>query len=400
MSVIDDFLAGGTGENAPSGHTADDGHDHSGAPWAKGLNAELSPRVGKLIDMYRDRGVDLRVVSGHRDIEEQRRLYAQGRTKPGKIVTWIKPENSRHVHGDAVDVVPFENGKPNWQAPESFWQQLGKDGVALGLEWGGNWKKTKDRPHFQLPKGGPPAMSAGLSMAMGPRESNLRRDMRQYYGGSVIDDFLSGGAPAPVAKATPAKTASNPSKYYGYYTPEGLQSGLLSDSKFLQHVADVEAKHKIPPGTLQAIMAKESKGNPNARSPADKQGLRGWGIGQFRNATARGLAKQTGIPIWRGNAVNMDPYVQATAMGELLSRKRQAVGGDWDDAAWAYNAGEKNVADYRRSGKYGQFADRVDPNYRREVVANRDAILKLREKQSPARTASAPRSVIDEFLGL
>ena len=178
-------------------------------------------------------------------------------------------------------------------------------------------------------------------------------------------------------------TATKEGKYYGYYTPKGLHSGLLSDEKFLSHIDMVEKKHGIPAGTLQAIMAKESKGDPNAVSPADKQGLHGWGIGQFRNATARGLAKQTGIPIWKDNKVNMDPYVQATAMGELLSRKRKAVGGSWDDAVWAYNAGEGAVLEYKKTGSYGKLEGKADPKYKKEVLANRDAILGSKGKTPP-----------------
>lgn len=368
MSLIDDFLAGGTGENAPSGHTADDGHDHSGAPWAKGLNAELSPRVSKLIDMYRDRGVDLRVVSGHRDIEEQRQLYAQGRTKPGKIVTWIKPENSRHVHGDAVDVVPFENGKPNWQAPESFWQQLGKDGVALGLEWGGNWKKTKDRPHFQLPKGGPPATSAGLSMAMGPRVSNLRRDMRQYYGGSVIDDFLSGGTSASAAKVKPAKNADSRADWV---------------ASMLDYARPAAQRLGLDPAFLVAHAAQET----------------GWGKGVHDNnyfnitgsyhgkARARGDTNAAGKKITQKFRVYDSPEQSFSDLADLLERRYKGV------------RGARDALSYGSALKAGGYAE--DPGYAKHIAERYAELQRISPTAAaPVRTASASRSVIDEFLGL
>ena len=58
---------------------------------------------------------------------------------------------SNHNYGLAVDVVPFSDGKPNWNAPNSIWVALGAEAEKLGLEWGGGWKKFIDRPHVQLP---------------------------------------------------------------------------------------------------------------------------------------------------------------------------------------------------------------------------------------------------------
>ena len=38
---------------------------------------------------------DITITDGARTLSEQRKLYAQGRTSPGNIVTWTKPENSK-----------------------------------------------------------------------------------------------------------------------------------------------------------------------------------------------------------------------------------------------------------------------------------------------------------------
>lgn len=46
-------------------------------------------------------GLQIKITSTLRDLEFQRELYAQGRTKPGKKVTWCKPEESKHLpYGD------------------------------------------------------------------------------------------------------------------------------------------------------------------------------------------------------------------------------------------------------------------------------------------------------------
>lgn len=106
--------------------------------------------------------LDFTVVSGVRTLEQQRDFYAQGRTKPGKIVTWTM--NSRHFlqsdgYGHAYDVAPYYNGAIQWNDIEAsnFLATLHlRAALELGvsLEWGGHWpEKQRDRPHFQLKKG-------------------------------------------------------------------------------------------------------------------------------------------------------------------------------------------------------------------------------------------------------
>jgi len=113
----------------------------------QGLEADFRNKVITLLQTARKQGIDLRLTSGHRDCKAQNKLYAQGRTAPGKIVTNAKCGKSTHNYRRAVDVVEFKNGKPLWTNPN--WNKIGKMGVDLGLEWGGNWKSFKDRPHFQ-----------------------------------------------------------------------------------------------------------------------------------------------------------------------------------------------------------------------------------------------------------
>lgn len=66
-------------------------------------------------------------------------------------MTRAKGGQSEHNFGVAVDVVPFENGKPNWNVSNLVWIQIGTEAEVMGLEWGGRWKKFLDRPHIQLP---------------------------------------------------------------------------------------------------------------------------------------------------------------------------------------------------------------------------------------------------------
>src|SRR5687768_11302965 len=94
--------------------------------------------------------IQIEVVQGLRTIAEQNALYAQGRTKPGPIVTQAKGGQSNHNYGLAVDVCPFVNGKPQWNAPIEIWTKIGRLAESYGLEWGGSWKKFIDKPHIQI----------------------------------------------------------------------------------------------------------------------------------------------------------------------------------------------------------------------------------------------------------
>ena len=90
-----------------------------------------------------------------RTIKEQNDLYAQGRTKPGRIVTNAKDGASYHCYGLAFDVALIVEKKVIWNKNDNNhnkiddWEEIGKLGEQLGLEWGGRWK-FKDIPHFQL----------------------------------------------------------------------------------------------------------------------------------------------------------------------------------------------------------------------------------------------------------
>ncbi len=104
---------------------------------------------------------DVIVTEGRRSRERQAELYAQGRTKPGKIVTWTL--NSKHIDGKAVDVCPYVNKKIPWEDKLLF-VSLGRemlsaaDELNVKIRWGYDWdgdgslmeKGETDGPHFEL----------------------------------------------------------------------------------------------------------------------------------------------------------------------------------------------------------------------------------------------------------
>lgn len=94
--------------------------------------------------------------------QEQDALYAQGRTKPGKIVTNAKGGQSYHNYGLALDIVLLKDTDGNGTFDKASWEtnvDFDGDGVAdwievvkifklYGWEWGGDWR-FQDKPHFQ-----------------------------------------------------------------------------------------------------------------------------------------------------------------------------------------------------------------------------------------------------------
>jgi peptidoglycan L-alanyl-D-glutamate endopeptidase CwlK len=116
----------------------------------------LHPEVRRRWEIARDRwslmhpnGPFVVLTQARRTNEEQAALYAQGRTKPGKVVTNAKnATTSPHGHGLAFDVAfKDEHGHIDWDdlAPFKAW---GKVVESVGLAWGGRWRRP-DYPHAE-----------------------------------------------------------------------------------------------------------------------------------------------------------------------------------------------------------------------------------------------------------
>ena len=108
-------------------------------------------RLGTLISEALAEGVSYWALSGHRDFAEQAKLYAQGRTTPGAIVTNANAGESAHNFGLAVDfcrdgLVERAGLQPDWRR-ESY-TRLGELAAKHGLVWGGTFHNF-DGPHVQ-----------------------------------------------------------------------------------------------------------------------------------------------------------------------------------------------------------------------------------------------------------
>ncbi len=145
------------------------------------LLSEVQPMARALVQKAALNGIRIKIISGLRTYAEQDELYAQGRTKPGSIVTKAKGGFSNHNFGIAFDIGVFEGQK---YLPDSDkYKAVGVLGTDLGLEWGGNWKTIVDQPHYQLR----PAWAADLteSKMLAELPGALRRRYSGVHGGSL-----------------------------------------------------------------------------------------------------------------------------------------------------------------------------------------------------------------------
>jgi peptidoglycan L-alanyl-D-glutamate endopeptidase CwlK len=130
----------------------------------------LHPELRKeALDIYTEickrlsNNVQCRFTYTLRTDKEQDALYAIGRTKPGKVVTWAKGGESYHNYGFAIDVcllIDLNNDgvkEASWDTLKDYdgdhqsdWREIVEVFLKYGWEWGGNWNKPKtDTPHFQ-----------------------------------------------------------------------------------------------------------------------------------------------------------------------------------------------------------------------------------------------------------
>ena len=109
----------------------------------KGVHPDLVKVVLRAIELT---PVDFTVLEGLRSLERQKALVDAGASQT---------MNSRHLDGHAVDLGAWVDDQVDWS-----WPLYGKIAQAvkaaaaelkIPIEWGGDWTKFKDGPHFQLP---------------------------------------------------------------------------------------------------------------------------------------------------------------------------------------------------------------------------------------------------------
>lgn len=124
-----------------------------------GLIPVVQEAARRLVDLSYGRGVPIVITQGLRTIAEQDALYAQGRTRPGAIVTNARGGFSNHNYGVALDFALLlpdgrsvswdmtRDGNGNGQAD---WMEVVEEAKRLGFSWGGDWISFKDYSHLEM----------------------------------------------------------------------------------------------------------------------------------------------------------------------------------------------------------------------------------------------------------
>lgn len=121
----------------------------------KQCHPRLQVLTAQLIEQCAKAGVPIQIGESFRSAAEQDALYAQGRTKPGSIVTNAKGSSysSQHQWGIAADFYRAD-GKGAYNEAGDYFKRVGAIAKQLGLGWGGDWKSIVDKPHIYLPEWG------------------------------------------------------------------------------------------------------------------------------------------------------------------------------------------------------------------------------------------------------
>ncbi|EHL0735307.1 lytic transglycosylase domain-containing protein [Escherichia coli] len=121
--------------------------------------------------------------------------------------------------------------------------------------------------------------------------------------------------------------------------------GKANLDKLAPYFAELENKYGLPEGTLYAIAATESGGDPNAKSPLTRSPdgkLSGGALGMFQfTSIAR---KETGI----SEQDAFDPVKSAEAAALLMSKYLKQANGDLNEAITAYNAGFGTINKWKK----------------------------------------------------
>lgn len=178
--------------------------------------AKVHPDLVKVVRaVFATSPMPFRVLEGARTKEQQRKNIEAG-------VSWTM--NSRHIPGrngwaHAVDLVPLVDGQVTWDmaAYRRFAPVVKAAAASVGVpvEWGGDWKRTVDGPHWQLP--------------CAPKYAAM--------GGPADDGEGSCGAPHPMVDSEggqPDKTTAGQwMTAFGGFNGSGFGFGLFSGMEWM-----------------------------------------------------------------------------------------------------------------------------------------------------------------------
>lgn len=127
------------------------------------IHPELVKKLKRLKSLCKENGISIKFSEGYRTVAEQDALYAQGRTKPGNVVTNARGSSysSQHQWGIAADFylnmdIDGDGDKKDdaFNDVTNMFSRVGRLAEEVGLSWGGNWTRIVDKPHLYIGKWG------------------------------------------------------------------------------------------------------------------------------------------------------------------------------------------------------------------------------------------------------
>lgn len=172
-------------------------------------------------------GIPIVITQGLRTVAEQDALYAQGRSKPGKIVTNARGGYSYHNFGVAVDyTLLLPDGRSvSWDTKldgnndkQADWLQVAAIGKESGFEWGGDWTSFPDYPHLQMDFG---LSTAQYRAGQRPTQAQIDKAMIKL---TIKED-------KPVTQPVTARDINVPSSWAAASWEEMTKKGYFDGSR-------------------------------------------------------------------------------------------------------------------------------------------------------------------------
>ncbi len=187
-----------------------------------GVAPELRARIDRVIErMKNEYGHDVTIVESVRSQARQDFLFAQGRTRPGQVVTWTR--DSAHTRGEAVDVII----DGSWENAGGF-ARLQRIAREEGLRTLG----MKDPGHLELPRNGQSLNKAAAIAARVDAKVERFPEQAQVAGVAHVAGVAGVARVADTASSAPTGPGFNANAAYAAQQNAGQQGESTTGNAF------------------------------------------------------------------------------------------------------------------------------------------------------------------------
>lgn len=261
-------------------------------------------------------GINVQISMGLRTYAQQDALYAQGRTKPGNVVTNARGGYSNHNFGLAVDYFLTTNdGKSAVWVVNKEWRRVAEIAKSLGFTWGGDWKSFVDNPHLE--------MTGGLTTAQ------LRAGQRPNLVSKVGNATPK---PSQSETAKPSNEAQTTTSIVTYLELTGQNSSFNARKELANRYGisnysgtasqNTDLLNKVRGGVAPIKSKPVAKGNQTTGSIVEY--LNSIGVDSSYNNRAR-LAVQYGVPNYKGTASQNTQLLNKMRGGSTQTAQTKSV---------------------------------------------------------------------------